>query len=234
MVQPPDGLHFALEADDGPRIIRASAREDFQGDDAVEPALPGLVDRAHAAAAEPLDKLVLAQLPRQVRRRTVVLANRQRPCHRPTAAGLVLEWIGRRGTAKPRDQGIVGIGQRGQFGLALRTSVEVAGQAVGSLIGKFSDNVIDQFFTAWAGSDGHGRGPYGGRRVGPDRVASAGPPCNDCNWSQFSILVGLRSLRLAGPTLHYLTKPPDTISAYPPSNPPNSCRNRRSTRDFAL
>ncbi len=72
MGQPADGPHLACEAGHGLRVGPASAGEDLQRHHAIELGVQGLVNPAHAAAAQLLQHLVFAQR----------LRHRGRPCLR--------------------------------------------------------------------------------------------------------------------------------------------------------
>ncbi len=52
MIDLADGFHFAVETGHGLRIMESVSRQQFHGDNALEHAMPGLVDGAHAALAE--------------------------------------------------------------------------------------------------------------------------------------------------------------------------------------
>ena len=64
MIQPSDRLHLAAETADRLGIVQVTMGKDFQGDRLVEIDLPGLVDDAHAAAAQFLQQFVVAQAAR--------------------------------------------------------------------------------------------------------------------------------------------------------------------------
>ena len=63
VVQPGDGLGLGQEADGrlGPGVV--AGQDHLQGDEAVEPDLAGLVDDAHAAAAQLAEDLVAGDAP---------------------------------------------------------------------------------------------------------------------------------------------------------------------------
>jgi hypothetical protein len=63
MADAADGLHFPLEAGPGLGVGGPLLGQDLDGHDLVEPGLPGLVDRTHAAFTQLLQKLILAQAP---------------------------------------------------------------------------------------------------------------------------------------------------------------------------
>jgi hypothetical protein len=70
VVQLAEGGHLALEAGPIRRVGRQPLRQDLEGDVALQPAVPGQVDLAHAPLAQRAQELVLAEGGRRgVRRR---------------------------------------------------------------------------------------------------------------------------------------------------------------------
>ena len=149
--------------------VRA-ARQDFQGDDAIEPVMHGLVDRAHAAAAEPFDRggtrrvAWEATFPRSAESRwkrgqapfperpfgcfakgaCPLFAHDFRPGDRTAAFRLIQIRLGGRRSAKLADQRVFDVGKRGQLGLAIGARFHVVGQGIGGVVGQFADEVIEQ------------------------------------------------------------------------------------------
>ena len=127
MIESPDGLHFPLEADDCPLVVGLSPAAGFSGDNAVEPAVYGLVDCPHAAAAQPLDQAIFAKVRGKRRLRfwqmgTVpfsLLRNAFGLGDRTAAFRFVQIGLRRRGPTKLADQRIFDVGKRRQLGLAV-------------------------------------------------------------------------------------------------------------------
>ena len=102
-----------LEADDRPWVLRPPMRKNLQGDDPIETALPGLVDRAHAAAAEPLDQLILAQLLRQEGQGLTAGHDHPRPAPPPRRIPVPPGKDRRQAGRGARTKGVLRFGQRG-------------------------------------------------------------------------------------------------------------------------
>ena len=128
MGQLANGQHLALEAGHGLAVASPSAGEDFDGHDPIELRVQGLVDPAHAAAAQFGEHSIFPQHLRH-RGRTAFQARRLVPhdslaWHADSVGHCGLElWLGQIGLAAQRhpqamDERVVGIGQGQDRGLA--------------------------------------------------------------------------------------------------------------------
>ena len=157
VVELADRLHFALESGDGLGVVHPLFGDHLQGDDAVELGVQGLVDRAHAALAEFLQKAILAERTQGERfGRGVGLGQVLRPGQRGVALGLGGERVVGRRRAELADQRVVRAVERGEHGLALGVAFDEGGHPLGVGVRELSDGIGQKLFASRASGGGHG------------------------------------------------------------------------------
>ena len=94
MIQPRRRLRLALKAGDLLRRGELPGPDALQGDDAIEADLPGLVDDAHAAAADLLQQFVIAKrLGKRITGGTTVRSPSISSCHPCSRTGLAASFM---------------------------------------------------------------------------------------------------------------------------------------------
>ena len=220
MAQLTEHADFASEARGGLFVLQAAGRQDLQGHQAVQSAVPRLVDGPHAPRAQLFEQLVVAQLSRDFRRRGHcggwAGGVRQQPLG-PRQRGLQVRLVGelvRLGrTAQQAQQRVLPVIEVRQRILAVDTRVDVAGHLQGDLVAHVTDEVGQQFFAVRTAGLAHG--------------ALRTQPAMELAWLSIAVQVKSMTSPIPTPRLHGSGEPCYVVSTRNIDDSPSTCRLRR-------